>query len=83
MVQCDAMMIEPHVALTSYLDTFGNSCTRFICPGGTVRLYADGVVEDSGIPESAAFDASEVPVAELPDDALRYLLAADIVRPNC
>jgi transglutaminase-like putative cysteine protease len=76
MVQSDAMMIEPYVPSTTYRDTFGNTCTRFICPCGTVRLHANGVVEDRGIPEFAAFDAPEISISYLPDDTLVYLLAS-------
>ena len=76
LVQSDALMLEPHVASVSYLDAFGNTCRRFICPAGTVRLRADGIVEDSGLPEAAAYDAQEVSVADLPPDAVQYLLGS-------
>jgi len=76
LVQNDAMVIEPYVPATTYRDVFGNDCTRFICPGGPVRLWADGVLEDSGLPEPAAFDAYEVRPEYLPDETLMYLLAS-------
>jgi transglutaminase-like putative cysteine protease len=76
LVQSDALMTEPHLASTTYMDAFGNTCRRFICPAGTVRLRADGILEDSGVPEAAVCDAQEVPVADLPPDALQYLLGS-------
>lgn len=76
LLQKDAMLIEPAVPASIYGDAFGNECTRFICPGGPIRLRADGVLEDSGLPEPAAFDAEEVRPENLPDDTLIYLLAS-------
>jgi transglutaminase-like putative cysteine protease len=76
MVQSDIMMTDPGLASVAYTDAFGNTCKRFICPAGTVRLWADGVIEDSGIPEPAVFDAQELPVACLPADTLMYLLGS-------
>jgi transglutaminase-like putative cysteine protease len=75
-VQSDRMVIEPNVPSTAYADAFGNTCTRFMCPGGTVRLWADGIIEDSGIPEVEILTAEEVPVARLPAETLMYLLAS-------
>jgi transglutaminase-like putative cysteine protease len=75
-IQSDAMTIEPNLPRAMYSDAYGNTCTRFICTPGTVRLYADGILEDSGIPEPAVWDAPEVPVAALPPDALLYLLGS-------
>jgi transglutaminase-like putative cysteine protease len=75
-IQSDHMVMEPNIASASYNDAFGNTCTRFICPGGTVRLHADGIIEDSGLPEAAVPAAEEVPVACLPADTLMYLLGS-------
>jgi transglutaminase-like putative cysteine protease len=76
MVQRDDMVIEPYLPRTTYKDAFGNTCTRFICPAGVIRLRANGILEDTGLPEPAIFDAEEVPVERLPPDALVYLLAS-------
>jgi transglutaminase-like putative cysteine protease len=76
LIQHDAMTVEPYLPSATYLDAFGNTCTRFICSGGVVRLRADGVLEDSGLPEPAVWDAPEVPVASLPPETLMYLLSS-------
>jgi len=76
MIQRDEMMMEPHLPRAQYTDAFGNLCTRFICRAGTMRLRADGILQDSGLPEPARLDAHEVPVESLPPDALVYLLAS-------
>ena len=75
-IQADDMVIEPDCPQTSYVDPFGNTCTRLVCPGGTVTLRADGLLEDSGKPEAAVLSAAEVPVAHLPTDTLQYLLSS-------
>jgi transglutaminase-like putative cysteine protease len=76
LLQRDEMIIEPFLPAALYFDAFGNPCTRFISSGGTVRLFADGILEDSGVPEPAFLDAPEVPVPELPPETLVYLLGS-------
>jgi transglutaminase-like putative cysteine protease len=76
LIKGDAMVIEPDVPTSRYTDVYGNICTRFQCPGGPIRLWADGVLEDSGEPEPVALEASEVRAEQLPDAALLYLLAS-------
>jgi transglutaminase-like putative cysteine protease len=75
-IKPDELLIEPHVPTSTYIDTFGNTCTRFVCRAGTVSLKTDAVIEDSGQPEAAVFDAQEVPVGYLPNQALTYLLGS-------
>jgi len=70
----DFMHTDPIVPLATYQDTFGNLCTRLEFPAGSIRISADGLLEDSGEPEAASWNASETPIAALPHDALRYLL---------
>ena len=75
-VQSDDMSIDPNLPSEVYKDAFGNTCTRIICPGGPVRLCADGIIEDNGLPEPAFPEAEEIAVDRLPADALVYLLAS-------
>jgi transglutaminase-like putative cysteine protease len=70
----DHMRTDPVVPLVTYYDTFGNFCTRLEAPAGPIRICADGLLEDSGEPEAALWQARETPVAALPHDALTYLL---------
>ncbi len=70
----DELSIEPELALTSYIDHFGNRCTRFVAPAGTLRLRSATLIEDPGTPDPVAPYAQEHPVGELPDEALIYLL---------
>ena len=72
----DAIRIDPDVPVSFYVDEFGNTCSRFTSTSPTVRLIADGIFEDPGVPEPEALDAREVPIADLPHVCLRYLLAS-------
>lgn len=70
----DQMRVEPDVPLTTYHDGYGNICTRLDAPPGTLRITADGLLEDSGTPEPEFLSAKEHPIRELPEEALTYLL---------
>jgi transglutaminase-like putative cysteine protease len=76
LVQPDTMRTDPHVSSSSYVDEFGNTCTRLISPAAQLHVSTEGLLEDSGVPEAEAWNAAEVPVNELPDECLRYLLAS-------
>jgi transglutaminase-like putative cysteine protease len=70
----DELTVEPATPITSYTDSFGNRCTRFLGQQGSVRLYNSTLIEDSGAPDPVNPDATETPLGELPPEALIYLL---------
>jgi len=70
----DELSIEPEVPLSSYMDGFGNRCTRFVAPAGTLRMRSATLIEDPGTPDPVAPKTQERPVGELPNEALIYLL---------
>jgi transglutaminase-like putative cysteine protease len=74
LVKLDTIIAEPHVPMREYTDSFGNRCTRLISPAGVTRLRTETVVRDSGEVDAVHPDAREVPVQELPDDVLCYLV---------
>lgn len=76
LVRRDDMAVTPPVAADAYSDVFGNTCTRIVAPAGTVRITADALIEDSGLPEPVDLGAKEHPVEELPHDTLQYLLGS-------
>ncbi|MFX4959692.1 hypothetical protein ABTC43_19950, partial [Acinetobacter baumannii] len=59
-----------------YRDGFGNWCSRIVAPAGRVRLAADGLVRDSGLPDPVVASARQDAVEELPPDTLVYLLGS-------
>ena len=47
----DHLVTSPAVPISPYRDGFGNWCSRIVAPPGRMRLSADGVVRDSGLPD--------------------------------
>jgi transglutaminase-like putative cysteine protease len=70
----DIVCIDGGIPSTDYSDSFGNICTRFLAPAGSLRLHTSTLIEDSGLPDPVAYEAREVPLPELPNDILRFLL---------
>jgi transglutaminase-like putative cysteine protease len=64
------------VALTEYHDVFGNRCTRFVTPEGSLRLSGMSVVEMEEVADPINAYAQQAPVEKLPNEVLHYLLAS-------
>jgi transglutaminase-like putative cysteine protease len=73
LLKADIMHTEPAMPLFFYTDAFGNTCTRIEAPPGQLRVTADAMLEDSGLPEPAHWTAMEHPIRDLPPDVLSYL----------
>ena len=69
----DELLAEPAAEMDSFIDSFGNRCVRFVARQGALRLSNSTLIYDSGQPDPQSPDAREIPVQELPHDALRYL----------
>jgi transglutaminase-like putative cysteine protease len=76
LARADNMSTDPWVPLTLYRDGFGNWCTRLVAPPGLIRIGADALVNDRGVPEPIVWDAAQHPVESLPEETLVYLLAS-------
>ena len=76
LLEPDRLTVEPGVHTTEYVDSFGNICTRFLAPTGSVRLTNSTLIHDSGDLDPQSPGAPEVPVEELPPDTLRYLMSS-------
>lgn len=72
----EAFLITPETESATYRDLYGNICRRFTAPPGEVRIWGDGVIEDDGLIDEADFAAEEIPVQELPDETLVFLLGS-------
>jgi transglutaminase-like putative cysteine protease len=72
----DEPRITPAVPFKKYQDGFGNVCSRFIPPAGRLRLYHSTLIEDSGKPDPVSPLACEVPIDDLPPEALQFLLGS-------
>jgi transglutaminase-like putative cysteine protease len=68
--------VTPDVAMYDYVDAFGNTCTRFTVPKGGATLSSSFVIEDDGIVDVRAPAGPQLPIEQLPDDVLVYLLGS-------
>jgi transglutaminase-like putative cysteine protease len=72
----DELHVEPNTPVTYYTDSFGNRCSRFLGQRGSVRLYNSTLIEDSGAPDPVELSVREVPIHQLPQETLIYLLGS-------
>ena len=76
MIIPDYLITDPPVPLTAYRDNYGNWCSRIVAPKGQLKLSANGLVRDSGLPDLVVLQARQTPVEALPDDTLLFLLGS-------
>ena len=67
---------HPPVQTTVYRDLFGNTCRRFVAPAGAFTLRSDSTIHSSDMPDPVDLTARELPIADLPDACLMYLLGS-------
>ncbi|MDR3515094.1 MAG: transglutaminase family protein [Azospirillaceae bacterium] len=72
----DHLVTDPVVPLTSYRDGFGNWRSRLVAPAGRIRLSTRAVVLNSGLPDPVVPNAVQVPVQDLPEEVLVYLMGS-------
>ncbi|HEY9646445.1 MAG TPA: transglutaminase family protein [Chroococcidiopsis sp.] len=65
--------LEPTVPLVEYIDSYGNLCQRLIAPQGRFWIETTATVETPDFIDIQP-DAAFVPVQDLPDYALQFLL---------
>jgi transglutaminase-like putative cysteine protease len=70
------LLLSGQMAPEPFLDVHGNLCRRFVAPPGRSALEITGVISDPGTYEPQMSVEPLTPVAELPHDALVYLLAS-------
>jgi transglutaminase-like putative cysteine protease len=70
------MRFSKDVQARDYRDMFGNTCTRILAPPGLLEIKNDFLIADSGLPDDVAPGARQLPINELPDDVLIYLLGS-------
>jgi transglutaminase-like putative cysteine protease len=72
----DALVFEPPVPVAAYRDGFGNWCTRIVAPKGPTSVSADALVNDTGVPDVIVPQAQQIPVPDLPEETLVFLLGS-------
>ena len=72
----DDLVVDPPVPMTAYRDGFGNWCTRIVAPTGRTSVSADVLVNDTGVPDVIVPQAQQIPVPDLPEETLVFLLGS-------
>jgi transglutaminase-like putative cysteine protease len=72
----DEVQVTPEAPVSSYMDSFGNRCSRIVAPAGLVALHGSTLIEDSGSPDPFEPSARQHPIEELPNETLIYLLSS-------
>ena len=76
LVRPDVLVTSPEVPITAYHDLFGNWCSRIVAPAGNFVMRADALINDSGEPDPVEPAAMQIPVEQLPESALVFLLGS-------
>ncbi len=74
LLEPDEVHTEPELKVSSYIDSFGNRCARFVAPAGRLKLRSTTLIRDSGEPDPVNLSARECAVGDLPNEILSYLL---------
>ena len=72
----EALRCDPPVPVAPYKDGFGNLGSRLTAPAGRFVLSNKALVQDTGLPDILSPDAAEHGVADLPDEAIGFLLGS-------
>jgi transglutaminase-like putative cysteine protease len=70
------MLTSPSIPIRAYRDGYGNWCHRMVAPAGELRIWADALVNDSGLPDRRVEESEQHAVDSLPDDVLVFLLGS-------
>ena len=72
----DSMCTQPVRSVSGYRDPLDNWCTRILAPIGELCIFADALVNDTGLPDMVAPEAPQTPIEALPQETLRFLLGS-------
>lgn len=72
----EVVSCDPPVPMRTYVDGFGNICRRLVAPAGDFTIRSNGLMISTDQIDPADWAAPEVPVADLPDEALQFLLGS-------
>ena len=70
----DALRTEPGLGVRQYMDSFGNRCSRIHGQTGSLRLHNVTEIIAPDFADEAGVNAPELPVQDLPDEVLQFLL---------
>jgi transglutaminase-like putative cysteine protease len=70
------IMTTPDIPLYDYVDGYGDICTRLTLPAGETTISTGFVIEDPFVPDIVMPDARQLPIEQLPDEVMLYLLGS-------
>jgi transglutaminase-like putative cysteine protease len=76
LLEPDELQTEPKLDVSSYFDSFGNHCVRFVAPPGPLRLSGSTLIRQPDSPDEVNWSARQSAVGDLPNEQLRYLLSS-------
>jgi transglutaminase-like putative cysteine protease len=76
LIRPDHMLTQPTMPIAVYRDPFGNWCSRIVAPAGAVKITADALIHDTGMPDPVVPWAQQLAVSALPEDTLTFLLGS-------
>jgi len=76
LIQPELLTLYPDTTYSNYVDGFGNRCIRLTAPPGRLSIWNRFVLADNGLPENLPYDGYQHNVAELPEEALPFLLGS-------
>ena len=72
----DHLITEPTTPIAGYRDSYGNWCIRLVAPAGRLRLSTEALINDTGDRDLVMPLARQIPVQELPEGTLLFLLGS-------
>jgi transglutaminase-like putative cysteine protease len=72
----EIIQIAPSIPISTFTDHFGNRCGRILAPAGSIRLWHETLVRDSGLLDPTNLDAVQWDVHALPPDVIQFLFAS-------
>ena len=70
----DHVRTSPSIPVVGYRDLYGNWCNRLVAPPGIVTFSTDVIIHDDGKTDPVARGAGQVPIEQLRDEAIVFLL---------
>src|ERR1700693_1421464 len=74
LVEPERFETYPDLPVEEYYDRFGNHRGRICAPPGSVRLFSEAVIRDSGQLDAYAPGAAQLELSEIPTPFLEFLL---------
>jgi transglutaminase-like putative cysteine protease len=72
----EKILVEPNIPLHDFTDLYGNRCARVFAAAGNIRFALETMIQDSGLPDARAPDATQANIQDLPDEVLPFLLTS-------